>query len=297
MGGLHCHHRGMRRTAMALSALLLSACPASEASKIRLGVETSLREVGLGPWLEASFSARTGVPVQVRYLDAEVMPAAVARGELDEVIFVSETLERALRKEGALRRTLALGHEELILVGPSKNLLGKYAHTRGSDLLRNVARTNYRFLEGRPGSVEGTRHAALYAETNDLIKPGSWFSTKLEGRALYEAAVRRKAFAWVRRSSMLLAAKDGLFPERIWGESDPALVIVVRAGEVAPSLARGEGRLHDWLETSGAEAVAGLGRDTLGHSLYAPGAPEDGQGASTAPLEAWLDARRPKAVP
>lgn len=261
-----------------------AACRAPVDPPIRLGVERSLEEVGVAPFLAAAYGHATGRDVQLKYVDGLELAVMVEKGDLDEVLLVSRESLEPLRREGLLRQLEPLAHEELVLIGPFRDLLGKHAEAQGANLIKNVARTNHRFLEGRPGSVESTRLDRLFRETGDRAKPGSWFVTPDEGRSLVRAAVKARAFALVRRSSVLLESREGRFPERVWGQGDPALALVVEAGEVAPAKSGRPLGFHEWLVREGRAALAVWGSDRLGHPLYGPGAPREGEGASFAPL-------------
>jgi tungstate transport system substrate-binding protein len=262
---------------------------------VHLGVDAALEEVGLGPWLVASFEKATGERAKLHHLPPLELVAAVKAGEIDEVLLGSQEAVEHLESEGLLADAKTVAHEELLLVGPRKNYLGKYVHTQGAELLRNVARTNYKYLEPAPDSVEGLRHARLFEATGDRVEPGAWFSTQLRGSDLVRAAIARDAFALVRRASLLLVAREGQLPGRVWAEGDPALVVEIVAGRVHAAKTERENRgLHAWLVgEGGAEVLRTFGEDRLGHPLYAPGAPPPGEGASTAPLDAWVEAARP----
>ncbi len=288
------HDPGVRAFALAVP-LVLAGCPTSSADKLRVGIDTGLEEMGLGAWLEAAFEGAGGVRPEVRYLPPQQLEAEVRAGRLDEVLGASTETRRALEKEGLFVAAADVAHEELLLIGPFEDHLGKYADTRGAELLRNVARTNHRYLEPAPDTLEGVRHRQLFLATGDIAKPGAWFSTGLSGVELVKAAVDGNSFALVRRSSVLFAAREGVRPHRIWSEQDPALVVQIWAAVAHPELSGRPRRpgFFDWLNSEvGREAVATFGKDRLGHPLLAEGAPPPGQGASTGPLGAFFRAAR-----
>lgn len=78
---------------------------------------------------------------------------------------------------------------------------------------------------------------------------------------------------------MLLESREGVIPERIWGEGDPALVLVIHAAEVAPAKAGRNLEFHAWLVEEGRKALATWGEASVGHALFAEGAPATGEGA------------------
>lgn len=281
----------MRRVFLSIALLGLGGCPPPAEDAIRFGVDSSFDEVGLGPWLEVAFERSSQAPVVVERRSATALLEGVRAGRLDEVLLLSGEVVEVLEREGLLAEEAALGHEELLLIGPRENHLGKYASSRGAALLGNVARTNYRYLVPDPESVEGARHQRLFSETGDRFAPGSWLSTDLSGVELVRAAVERNAFALVRRSSVLLAAREGIYPYRIYAEGDPALVLEVFAGRVHPGKAgREREALHRWLTSDeGREVFETFGEDRLGHAIYAPGSPPEGEGASASPLRAVLN--------
>lgn len=284
-----------RRRWWPLLAVLAFSLGCSQRSEppVRAGLDSALEEIGLGAWLEALYERTGGRALEVDYLDAAGLRAAVEGGHVDEVLLFREGVFKELEGEGLLFQVAPLAHEELVLIGPERDLLGKYKNSQGPMLLRNVARTNYRYLEGASGSVEGVRHQQLFAATGDLVKPGSWFKTELSGQALVRGAVEQDAFALVRRSSVLLLARDGIRPRRVWAEGDPHLTLTLVAGLVHPEKSgRTGGRVfHEWLAgPDGAQALERLGDDRLGHPIYALGAPKPGEAASTLPLKQWLGA-------
>ena len=283
------------RTRVLIGALffMTTACPSSGKDAVRLGIDPALSEVGLGAWLKAVYEQKTDGRVRLVEIPANGLLAAVEKGELDEVVVVSPKTLQALQSQGLLADTVPVAHEEFLVVGPEKNLLGRHAHSKGSELLRNISRSNFKTLEPDPASLEGARHRELFQKSGDRLKPGSWFETQLSGVELVEASVKRNAYAIVRRSSMLIAARRGSVPARIWSERDPELTLVLHLGQVHPARAQGASEqaeaFHAWLKGPEGKVVwTTIGVNQVGHPFFASGPPSPGEGASFEPLETWL---------
>lgn len=251
---------------------------------LRLGVDPALEELGAGAWIVAGLeSAGFG------RVETVPLPGGGYVEGTDLVLGLGDGL-MAAAESGHIEALETVAHEEMVWIGPDKDLLGKYAHAKGADLLRNIARTHHRLLMGARGSPERRRLDRFFALSGDRDRPGSWFETKLAGRALVDAAIEKRAFALVRRSSLLEAAHAGTRPARVWGERDPELVLELRVGRPA-GRARGA-EAYRWLvSTKGQEHVAATAADRIGHAVLAPGAPATDQPAKLDSMKDWLRRR------
>ncbi|MBX2812180.1 MAG: substrate-binding domain-containing protein [Myxococcales bacterium] len=273
--------------------LLMGACPTPERDTIRFGLDPAFDEAGLGPWLKALYEEHSGERIKLVPMPAERLVTAVEAGELDEVLVASELSMNALKAKGLLVEVEPMAHEEFVVIGPHKNVLGSHAGSRGVTMYRDIARSNYRLLEPHPDSLEGGMHEWLFRQTRDRIKPGIWFASKLSGQQLVRAAIQGNTFALVRRSSLLLTSREGHIPHRIWADADPELVLVFTAGRIHPQRTKGDqeraARFHKWLVGPEAKkALTTFGEDRVGHPFFGAGAPLEGQGATFAPLRPWL---------
>ncbi len=269
---------------LVLALLLVAMSPACTRGPppIRVGVDRSLEPLGLGRFLLAGFETEAKMRTVLRYGGTDELLKWATDGELDVVLMVSEDALQALEDEGLPLRVDTLAHEELVLIGPERDYLGRYASASGPTLLQNLARVNYRYYKGGPGSVERARHDRLFRQTGDRREPGAFFDVGLEGRALVEKAIDDQAFALVKRSSLLMAIVEGKMPHRIYRERDPALVLRLVLIELHPAKTGRPIRpeLFDYIMgEAGQKAVAAFGRERFGYPLFGAGAPPEGQGA------------------
>jgi ABC-type tungstate transport system permease subunit len=282
--------------ALLLAAAGAAGCPRGEAPVV-LGVDQSLKDLGLAEFLQAAYETEHKERLSLTYLDTGRLEAAVLAGEVDTALVMSEATRAALEADGAPIRSAIYAHEELVFIGPFENYLGDHIQdSDGVGILQAIARTNYRYLRARPGSVERARHELLFKRSGDRGLPGSFFESKLDGVALVREAVKGNAFALVRRSALLLAAQEGVTPHRIYREGDPALVLRLALVEVHPGKTRRPRRpgFYDFvLGEAGQAILARFGADRFGYPVYGPGAPPEGEGAKVPGLDASGGPSRP----
>ena len=263
-------------------------CQQSGPPPIRLGVDKGLEPLGLARFLVTGFEAEHGVKVRIRYGDVDELLTWSTAGALDVVLMVSEDAMAALEAEGLPIRTGTYAHEELVLIGPVKDALGRYGQASGPELLRNIARANHRYLKAKRGSVERARHDRLFRLSKDRAQPGSFFDSDVQGVAFVERAIDSQAFAFVKRSSLLQAIRAGRKPHRIYRERDPALVVRLMVAEIHPAKAKRPTRpeLFDYvMGEAGRKAIESFGADRFGYPLFGPGAPPPGEGAGVPGLD------------
>ncbi len=265
-----------------------SGCQQSGPPPIRLGVDRGLEPLGLARFLVTGFEAEHGTEVRIRYGGADELQAWATAGELDVVLMVSEDAMTALEAEGLPIRAGTYAHEELVLIGPAKDALGRYGQASGPDLLRNIARANHRYLKAKRGSVERARHDRLFRMSKDRAQPGAFFDSDVDGVAFVERAIDSQAFAFVKRSSLLQAIRAGRKPHRIYRERDPGLVVRLMVAEIHPAKAQRPTRpeLFDYvMGEAGRKAIESFGADRFGYPLFGPGAPPPGEGAGVPGLD------------
>lgn len=254
----------------------------SGAAPVRVGVDRGLEPLGLARFLIAAFEDSSKQRVDLRYGGVDELLEWANAGALDAVLMVSEDALAALEKEGLPIRAETYAHEELVLIGPFEDVLGRYSKASGAKLIQNVARSNFRYLMAKKGSVERARHDRLFRMTGDRVEPGSFFETNLDGLELVERALDDQALALVKRSSLLRAIRTGRKPHRIYKEADPALVLRLVLAEIHPGKTGRprQRRFFDYvMGEEGQKAVAAFGQDRFGYPLFAPGAPPEGRGA------------------
>lgn len=277
----------MRRGALLIAVTVLFGCPQKEEDVVRFGVDGTLQELRLGEFIQASFEEETKKKTKLIYADTDELFELARTGKVDTAFIVSEDALALLQKDGVPIRAETYAHEEFIAIGPFKDYLGHHGEVAGAEFLKNVARTNYRYLLGREGSVEKARHDRLYRIGRDKGFPGSWFKTDLEGKPFTIRAIDSAAFAFVKRSSLLLAALEGKFPHRIYKQGDPEFVLRMVVVEVHPARTRRDRKpeLYDFITSEkGQEIVERFGVDRFGAPVYGAGAPEEGQGAKVPAL-------------
>lgn len=277
----------MKRSILLVMSFLLAACPQNEEETIRFGVDASLEELGLGEFIQASFEEETKQRTKLIYADTDELLALAEAGKVDTAFVISEdTLER-LEKAGVPIRAQTYAHEELVMIGPYVDRLGHHGKTKGAAFLQNVSRLNYRYLKGKPGSVELARHKKLYRESGDAAEPGAWTGTSFEGTALVRAAIEANAFSLVKRSSLLVAATEGKLPHRVYKHGDPAFVLRMVVVEVHPGKTRRDRHpeLFDFITSKKGQAIVErFGVERFGTPVYRAGAPEEGLGADMTDL-------------
>ncbi|MCA9549554.1 MAG: hypothetical protein KC933_05920 [Myxococcales bacterium] len=270
-----------------LVAAVSTGCP--DSARVKVGVDQTLQDLGLAEFLQAAYEAETKERLELQYMDTAKLEKAVMAGEVDSALVMSEATREALESEGAPIRSAIYAHEELVFIGPFENMLGDHIQEEnGVGILQAIARSNYRYLRARPGSVERARHDLLFKLSRDRMEPGSFFETKLEGAALMKESVKANAFALVKRSALLLAALDGVTPHRIYREGDPALVLRLAVIEVHPGKTkrpRHPGFYDYVMGEKGQVILSRFGADRFGYPVYGAGAPPEGEGAKVPGLD------------
>ncbi len=242
-----------------------------------------MKELGLGEYLVASYQEQEKRRARLIYSSVEDLQKQAFAGELDVLIVVSEdTLDR-IDQQGIAQRVQTLAHEGLIYIGPYRDYLGKHGAGSGVKLQQAIARSNHRYLKAAEGSAERARHDRFFKLTGDAFEPGSFFNTELEGVELAKSAIESGAFSLVRRSSLLLAAKDKVLPHRIFRAGEEDLVLRLVAIEVHEAKTKRPPRpeLFDFFISDAGKALfSSFGRTRFGVPVYTGGAPKAGEGAA-----------------
>lgn len=276
--------------------LLALACPADEAAQTRVGVDASLKDLGFAEYLQAAYEEGTKARMTIRYLDTDALHEAALAGEVDYAVVLSEATRDALLDEGVPIRAEVFAHEELIFIGPFKDYLGKHSDRRGEYVLQAIARANYRYLKPKKGSVERARHDLLFERSGDRMEPGAFMESDESGEALVKATIEGNAFSLVKRSSLLLAAQDGMQPHRVYREGDEDLVLRLALVEVHPAKTRRERRpgFFDFVTgDEGQKIIETFGAQRFGIPVYGAGEPPEGEGAAVPALTGKVEATPP----
>lgn len=307
--------RSQRRAARAAALVILSAtaactktgaapdATAAESSPgsaaFRLGVDQALAPLGIAEYLEIAFENRGTSRVELRYArSADLVDQALA-GQHDLLLLASEPDLQRLDREGVATRVSTWAHEEVVFIGPGEDPLGTHGSSTPALMLQNISRSTYNFLKPDPRSAEGARYSEIWVKTKDANESNSFTASALEGVELVKKAIALKSFALVRRSALLLAAADGVRPERVYQDGKPDLVLRIRAVEIHPARTKRPRptELHEFIIGSeGRAIVERFGADRFGYPVYAPGEPPEGEGARVPGLQAQgaPDAPAPK---
>ncbi len=265
------------------SAVLPAGCPdRSDQTIVRVAADRTLKDLGLVEYVLAAFEEETKTRTRLVYADTETLGKQAASGNFDYAFVVSEETQRALEKQSIPIRSETYAHEEFVVIGPWENMLGTHSEGDAVELMMNIARSSYRFVKGKVGSVEYARYQALFEKSGDRLQPGSVFKSDLEGTELVNSAIESRAFALVKRSSLLQAALQGHMPHRIYREADPELVLRMVLVEIDPARTRMERKpaLFEFvMGPKGRALVDNFGAEQFGYPIFGVGEPPEGQGA------------------
>jgi ABC-type tungstate transport system permease subunit len=278
----------MKRPLFALFLLLVGCPDKSDEAVVRVAADRTLADLGFVEYVLAAFEDETKTRTRLVYDDTGGLHRRAGSGEFDYVFVVSEATRAQLEQEGIPIRLETYAHEELIAIGPWENMLGKHTGGDAVALIQNISRSTYRFVMGKRGSVERTRLIELFEQSGDKTLPGSFFQSQHEGVELVKEAIASRAFALVKRSSVLRAALQGHLPHRIYREADPGLVLRMMVVEVHPAKTRlpRKPELFDYLQgEKGRALVESFGERQFGYPVFGAGEPEEGQGARVPKLE------------
>lgn len=203
---------------------------------LRLGVDVSLVESGLGSALQKAFGRDTGIAVQVVPGTSLPLLEALERGEFDAALTNAPEFEAKLDKQGLVhdRRAIALGG--LALVGPAP--VRKKPDPAGVAGLRDIAEALARLRDAAlaaPGTItflSAGDQSGLHAAEQGLwraakVGPGGpWYSTLPAGRSVVAQARATGAYALVERGAWLAQAGA---PLTVLVDSDPRLTLPIHA--------------------------------------------------------------------
>lgn len=280
-----------RYGAIAAIATITTGCPQKDPEDLfRFGVDQSLAELRLGEYLKVAFETRGKARVRMTYGSSPDLQRAALAGELDVLLIVSESSIQDFEREGIPIRRGTFAHEELIFVGPFKDYVGRYREGTGHQVLAAIARTNHRYLKAKPGSAERIRHDELFRRTQDRAEPGAYFESRRSGLEFVREVLESEVFALVKRSSLLLARREGREVHRVYKASDAELVLRLVAVEVHPGKTRRARRpeLFDFLMgEEGQKLIEAFGQERFGVPVFVSGSPEEGQGAKVPLPKDW----------
>jgi tungstate transport system substrate-binding protein len=203
---------------------------------LRLGVDVSLVESGLGSALQKAFGRDTGIAVQVVPGTSLPLLEALERGEFDAALTNAPEFEAKLDKQGLVHDRRAIAQGSLALVGPAptrrqpdpagvaglKDIAEALSKLRDAAL---AAPSTINFMS--PGDQSGL-HAAEQAlwRTAKVAPGGPWYSALPAGRRLGEHARANGAYAIVERGAWSAQAGS---PLTVLVDADPRLALPVHA--------------------------------------------------------------------
>lgn len=239
---------------------------------IRVGADEDLKESGLVAYLQSAYEASSNERVQLRYFPAKDLQAAVRAGQVDYAVFSAAVAVRGLEDEGLAIERQVVAQDALVLIGPAdEDPLGARKNADPVNLLRHISRSNYKFMRPKVGSAALMQHEAWVRAMREQ-EPGHFLRTDALGVELVRRAVRANALAWVRRSSLVLAAGDGIRPHKVYRPGDEealALAVVavrVHPGKTGRKPSLGFGRFLGAPDTPA--RVAALGVERFGLPLF-----------------------------
>jgi len=271
---------------------LLGACAESlappKSQTLRVGVDQAFEETGLAAALRAGFEQQTQQRVALVFDTPVNLQKALRNSQLEVLMAGTNSWVKKLEVEGLLVDSMPIAHEELVFIGPQEDKFRSHGTKDPVEFLRNVIRSNHLYLRAAKGSVESDGHERLARLNGDRPGGGSELATKLVGVPFVKEIVRRRAFGLVRRSALVLAAAEGVKPNRVYQDGKAELVLPVRFLFLHPSKVHRSGQssfktfLTGELVRSLVERV-GVGR--VGLPLYTAGLPKTGEGAIVPQVE------------
>jgi ABC-type tungstate transport system permease subunit len=271
---------------LAWNVLALGACAESlapsKSKTLRLAVDRAYEESGLAKALRAGFEQQTQGRLELVFGEASSLEKAIRSSSVEAVMTSRSEWVEKLQTEGLLINAKTIAHEELVFIGPSEDKFRSHGVTDPVEFLRSVIRSSHLYLRAAPGSAEAEAHARLARSNGDRPGSGSQIQTKLHGVAFVKEVVRRRAFGLVRRSALILAAAEGVKPNRVYQDGKPELVLPVVFHFLHPSKTQRAGAddLAKFLQSDLLQSlVERVGVGQVGLPFYAVGLPKEGQGA------------------
>lgn len=272
----------------ALAVLPALGCPNPDDAALRIGADATLQGLGLVEYIQAAYEEQTKTPSKIVYGSTIELQKLAETGKLDYAFVVSEDTMEEFKKEGLPIRAQTYAHEELVFIGPWDNMLGSHNYGNAKDMMKNISRSNYRYLRAKIGSVEWARHKRLFRIGGDRGEPGSFFSTKVEGVDFVKEVIERNAFGLVKRSAVLQSVIEGKLPHRLYKEADPDLVLRLVIVEIHPGKTkrkRSPGLYDLIMGGKGRSLIERFGANKFGYPMFAPGEPPEGEGAGVPGLK------------
>ena len=252
------------------------------AEEVVLGVDISFRETGVAEAFRAGFEQSSQRRLRISYKEPELLRKDLRSGLLEVILTSRSAWGDDILTEGLVSRAKDIAHEEFVFIGPAEDKFRSHGSKGPVEFLQNVIRSNHLYLIAKPLSFEQEAHARLEKETGDRPGSGSQIETKLFGVAFVKEVVRRNAFGLVKRSSLVLAAAEGIKPHRVYQQGEAALVLPVRFLFTHPTRMKlGHAKvLAEYVANEQWESVISkLGASRVGLPFYSTGMPEAGRGA------------------
>ena len=211
-----------RRSALLSLTLALPTAPAfalqrrSVGDPMRLGVDSSLVESGLGRALEVGFARDTGIALQLIATPALPLLEALKNGELDVGLTNTPDAELRLDREGLVHDHQPIAAGEFLIVGPAPArkspdpLAGLPPHDavavvrKLADLGATGAEPKVVVLTAGDGSGAHVAEQALWRDAR-IAPAGAWYVAAPPGLSLIAQARALGAYALVERGAWLAA--------------------------------------------------------------------------------------------
>lgn len=273
--------------AVAASALAATAC-SERSSTLIIGADDTFATNGFAHYLQAAFEEKTKQRTKLVLGDSLTVQKMAERGVVDVVLLGSDGAIERLKADGVAVRVEPVAHEEFVFIGPVEDQFRAHGSSDPVEFLKNVTRSNYVYMIAADGTPENDRHKSLERRTGDRPGAGNHRQSRKAGVELVKEIVGKKAFGLVKRSAVVLAATDGVKPNRVYQDGRADLVLGMFAAEVHPGKTkrqRNSAFVDFLLGEDGRKIVEKFGSERFGLPLFGAGLPPAGEGAKVPGLD------------
>ncbi|BCX82457.1 tungstate transport system substrate-binding protein [Methylomarinovum caldicuralii] len=200
--------------------LLAPALPAGE--RLRLATTTSTDNTGLLAAINAVFTERTGIAVDVIAVGTGKALKLGRNCDVDAVLVHAPEAEKAFVEAGYGIDRLAVMHNDFVIVGPKGDPAGVRRAKTAAEALGKIARAQVPFVSRGDDSGTHKKEKQLWRQAG--IEPqGAWYYSIGQGMgAALQVAEEKQAYVLTDRGTWL-AMQDKLPDLTVVFEGDPAL--------------------------------------------------------------------------